>query len=416
MKTKILFLSICATIHLSVLAQRNVHWVHGLGGDTTSWLQFAGDFNGQRQIVTNTNNDYPTGDGVGGMVANIQTQIGGTAGGNSIGICHSMGGVAGRQLDVQNTGFFGGIITFGSPLRGARVVNNVNNGVASQYISNATSKLLQGPTGGIWGVFNGFFDLIGSRNINDFAGDNIINSVRNNLNLTPQTTNDLAEESGYNQGFYGNSTGTPKLVLWGNENSPIHVRLAAGSQNANEEQWVNAWNDARQFYGFKRDVCEIMKWTNFVLFPLWNWRANNWATGYNYLLDQSENEWANLIGGGFTYQQTVTEYVFVGTNLADYDNCIVAANGDPAQTQICQDTYFQWVTFQVTMFGRDPTDGLVPRRSQIAENTAWSSNADVRELVGNNHQEMRRSDLSRGELDAAFNGNRANGGLFIPTR
>ena len=77
----------------------------------------------------------------------------------------------------------------------------------------------------------------------------------------------------------------------------------------------------------------------------------------------------------------------------------------------------QWVTFQVTMFGRDPTDGLVPRRSQIAENTAWSSNADVRELVGNNHQEMRTSNLSRNELNRAFDSQSQAGIAFaIPLR
>jgi len=351
------------------------------------------------------------------MAADIQTQIGGTAGGNSIGICHSMGGVAGRQLDIQNNGFFSGIVTFGSPLKGARVVNNINNSVASQYISNAINKLLQGLFGGTWGYFNTNFDLIGNQNIDVFAGNTIINSVRDDLDLTPATSNDLAEDSGYNQGFYGNSTGTPKLMLWGNENSPIHVRLAAGARGANEEQWVNKWNDARQFYGGARDFCEYMKWIHFYYWPLWNWRANNWATGYNYLWDQSENEWANLIGGGFTFQQTVTDYLFVGINLEDYDNCIVAANGDPYQTQICQDTYFQWVTYQVTMFGRDQTDGLVPRRSQVAENTAWSSNAEIRELAGNNHQEMRTSDGARGELNRAFNGDTQFGNSFsVPFR
>lgn len=70
----------------------------------------------------------------------------------------------------------------------------------------------------------------------------------------------------------------------------------------------------------------------------------------------------------------------------------------------------------ITMFARDQTDGLVPRRSQIAENTTWASNADIRELAGNNHQEMRRSNRSREELNAAFDGNRANGNMFIPMR
>lgn len=70
-----------------------------------------------------------------------------------------------------------------------------------------------------------------------------------------------------------------------------------------------------------------------------------------------------------------------------------------------------------TMFARDPTDGLVPRRSQIAENTAWASNAEIRELAGNNHQEMRRSNRSREELNRAFDGqSQATTAFSIPMR
>lgn len=74
-------------------------------------------------------------------------------------------------------------------------------------------------------------------------------------------------------------------------------------------------------------------------------------------------------------------------------------------------------THEVTIFARDQTDGLVPRRSQIAENTAWSSNAEIRELAGNNHQEMRRSDFSRNELNRAFDaGTQFGNSFFIPRR
>lgn len=103
--------------------------------------------------------------------------------------------------------------------------------------------------------------------------------------------------------------------------------------------------------------------------------------------------------------------------INDYNNCLLAANGDLNQIQICESTYFQWVTHDVTMYARDQTDGLVPRRSAVAENTAWSSNAEIRELVENNHQEMRRSNGSRNELNRAFNGNTQFGNsFFIPFR
>lgn len=418
MREKIILITMGCFLFIASNAQRNVHWIHGLGGDGGSWQPFATDFNNERQILINTTNNYPTGGGVGDMVSSIQNQISNSAYGNSIVICHSMGGVAARQIDVQNNGFFGGIMTFGSPMRGAKVATNIDNGVATQYINNAFNRLLSGPQSEpILNYFITYFQNKGNVSIQHFAGDIIIQEVRNQLTLTPSTISDLAEESSYNQGYYGSSTHTPKLVFWGNENSPLHVRLAAGASNNDEEQWVSGWNGARGFYGFMRDYNNTLRWTMPWLFSMFTWRANQWSLGYDYLWDQSENEWSNLIGAGYSYQQTITEFEYVGNNFDDYNLCIMAANGDPSQIQACEGQYFQWVSRTITVFVRDQSDGLVPRRSQIAENTAWSSNAEIRELPGNNHQEMRRSVAARDELNRAFNSQSQVGLAFsIPYR
>ena len=412
-----LFLALLLCGATSLKAQRNVHWIHGLGGAATSWQQFSNEFGGQRQMPVNTHNGYQTGNGVGGMATDIQNQIGGTAGGTALGICHSMGWVAGRQLDVRNTGLFGGIITFGSPLRGARIANNVNNGVANDYVCNAVSQLRKGPFRQFAPIPQIALQVFGIRDIDNFVGNMVIQQQRTDLSLTPATANDLSEESGYNQQFYGNSTPTPKLVYWGNEVSPVHVRLFAGSVDIDEEAAVNSFNGVRQFYGAARDINYTLRWVFPLAFPLYNWYGNGWADGYDYLRDQSENEWSNLIGAGYSYTQPVTYYEYIGTDFTGYDDCVNNANGDPNQIQTCESTYFRWVTRDITFYVRDPSDGLVPRRSQIGEGTAWAnSNAEVRELPENSHNEMRRSDRSRGELTEAFNGNRGGGNFFIPFR
>ncbi len=410
MKYLLIGLLLCSATGLQ--AQRNVHWIHGLGGDAGSWQQFAGDFNGQRQIGINTHNGYGTGNGIGNMAADVQNQIGGNAGGTALGICHSMGGVAVRQIDVENTGFFGGIITFGSPLRGAKIANNINNGVAQDYIANAVNKLRRGPYRQFFPVPQIIQAVLGYRDIDTFVGQQVVESQRNALNLTPATSNDLAEESGYNQQFYNNTTPTPKLVYWGNEASPIQVRLAAGSQNIDEESVVNAFNQVRQIYGAARDVNYALRWVFLPFYATYSWRGDGWAEGYNYLVGQSENEWSNLIGAGYTVTQSVTNYEFIGSNFDDYVNCV----GNTGQPEICESEYFQWVTRDVQVFVRDQSDGLVPRRSQIAENTAWTGNAEIRELPGNSHNEMRRSDRSRDELNRAFNGQSGGSNFSIPTR
>jgi hypothetical protein len=107
---------------------------------------------------------------------------------------------------------------------------------------------------------------------------------------------------------------------------------------------------------------------------------------------------------------------FVGSNFSDYDNCINNANGDASQMQICESTYFQWVTRNVTFFVRDPSDGVVPAPSARGDGTAWTANAEIRELAGVNHNEMTKSDASRFEIDQAFGGNRGGGNFAVPTR
>ena len=411
MKTFLLAMLMMASA-LATQAQRDVNWIHGLGGDSDSWDRFASDFNRDRQILTSTNNSYATGNGVGGMVQDIQSHIGAGPNPTAIAIGHSMGGVATRQINVQNTGRFGGIITFGAPLRGARVVNSVNNNVAADYVNNAIERLISGPRAELITMPLLTIPLLGTYFIDDFGGNRIVQQARDNLNLTGSTANDLAEESGYNQNFYGSSTGTPKLVYWGNEVSPINVRLAAGTANADEQAWVNAWNDIRGVYGAFRDINYTLRWTFIFAYPLYNWKGNEWAKGYNYLWDQSESEWSNLIGSGYAITQTINQYEFIGDNFDDYINCV----GNTGQPEVCESQYFQWVQRQIQVFVRDQSDGLVPRRSQLAENTAWTANAEVYELPGNSHNEMRRSNESRNELTRAFDGNRGGGRFNIPYR
>jgi len=60
--------------------------------------------------------------------------------------------------------------------------------------------------------------------------------------------------------------------------------------------------------------------------------------------------------------------------------------------------------------------GFGTNRGFETENTAWSSNAEVRELPGNSHNEMRRSPESNFELNQAFNGLVGGNNFSIPFR
>lgn len=423
MKTKqllmtMLLLGVVSLVQAQIA--RDVHWIHGLGGDDESWEPTANLFQGERLINNAPRGSYETGEGVGRMAGDIQNASSNLAGPNLIGIAHSMGGVASRQIDVNNTGHFGAIVTFGSPLRGARIVNAVANGEAEDYISNGVGKLSRGPFS-VALVMPGIFGF----SIADVLGWGIVILIAGSLDLRGQTVPDLSQESGYNQGFYGAATPTPKLMMWGDEDSPVHVRLAASfaslpvrvfmlfpredplfTLRIGENTAVDLWNGVRYVYGFWEDFYRTLGYIPFNF--LARWRCQEWQAGHEYLFSQSEGQWRTMIGASFAQTQTYTVWTpYWGTTEEQLMYC---ADNNLLEGD-CPYLYPATHTYQ--QFFNTPTDGVVPMNSQIAENTAWRPNDPnfIRRLAGDNHQSMRSSDGGRNELRAAFEG--AFGQAFV---
>jgi pimeloyl-ACP methyl ester carboxylesterase len=114
MKTiqKIYILLACLIALNAHTQNTRIDWIHGLGGNQTSWNQTANQYEAQRQIGSFTNNWYNTGLGVESMAHLLAPATAQSfANNNSIAIGHSMGGVAARQLNLWNNDRWGGIIT-----------------------------------------------------------------------------------------------------------------------------------------------------------------------------------------------------------------------------------------------------------------------------------------------------------------
>jgi hypothetical protein len=347
---------------------------------------------------------------------------------NLIGICHSMGGMAARHLDFFNNNHFGAIVTFGSPLRGARIANSVTNGDADVYISNGLSKLTRGPSSEIT-----FIPQILGISISNWLAHHIVGGIAGSLSLRGATAEDLAEESGYNQFFYGTPTPTPKLFLWGEEDSPVHVRLAASFSDiriqtakffwplyllrnpsildirVTETAAVDLWNGVRYFYGFMEDYNRAVGYAPWAF--LARWRTKEWQAGHEYLFSQSEGQWRVLTGA--TFAQTFPISYWGPRPDATGDDFWYCANNNLSEGDC---PYNQLYTSTTQVFIHTPTDGVVPVRSQIAEGTAWRPNDPnrIRRLEGDNHQSMRSSEAGRNELRAAFD--RAYGLAFAIDR
>lgn len=398
MKTAQVLLVLLGVSNLS-LAQvsRNVDWIHGIGGDQGSWAETAQLFQQERLINTSINTAYETGEGIGFMANQVQAESQGVSGNNLIAITHSMGGVASRQVDVNNTGHFGAIITFGSPLRGARIVDAVVNGEINTFISRGTYQLAQGPA--TLPVITPII-ILGYPLLSWFE-NRLVRQTVNSLSLRGQTIDDLREESPYNQQFYGNATPTPKLMLWGEEDNPILPRLAAGFQGGDEQEAVDSWDNARQGYGTGEDICHAFTFIPIIglaFIPAYQ----AWRAGHQYMLYEADGQWRTMIGASFT--QTYSYSVWLPFLTATYQELMYCAENNLIDGDC---PYMYQIVYHYSYFVNTPTDGVVPVRSAIAENTAWRPDDPnrIRLLEHNNHQEMRRSAAGRRELSAAFEGN-----------
>ncbi|WP_157466058.1 alpha/beta hydrolase [Belliella baltica] len=199
--------------------ERNILWAHGLNSNGDFWNDEYS--RSQRDFrVRSTGFSFPTNEGVINYANRIRNSSIGIQGNQSIGIGHSLGGVALREIDKQNPNSFGGFITFGAPLDGARIANGVIQGTPiNQFVTQSVDNLRRGPiassTRNVWqkfrdtvnDVFKGgkgitsiLIRSIASRPVLDVTNDLTEGFEQTILDIydpNDQTIQDLAENSNY---------------------------------------------------------------------------------------------------------------------------------------------------------------------------------------------------------------------------
>lgn len=74
------FLTLCGGLWVlpnALEAQsRNVDWIHGLGGNATSWEDISNTYVGQRQITGEVRGDYNTANGIPNFANQVQANTG----------------------------------------------------------------------------------------------------------------------------------------------------------------------------------------------------------------------------------------------------------------------------------------------------------------------------------------------------
>jgi pimeloyl-ACP methyl ester carboxylesterase len=301
---------------VGVTSNRNVTFLHGLnGGDT--WDPFVDFFsqqtpNGRRMNISNVNFTS-----IGGFNT-IANSVTGNFGTTSVAICHSMGGAIARRLDRTGLRVIGGIITVGSPMDGAPVANSVVNGNAGRAIGDAIYALGRGP-----------LSLLGLNSLSIQIKGNIVGSgaLSNVLSVIvgPSTFgNDAATLEDLKVGGAGieadknaDPTNTPKISIWGNEDSPTHwnimqtqsqlptVAFSGIPIQLTVPELATGFSYAYLAASIVCATIAAINWYNPV--GWYNaYAAYQWWAGYDWIANDSERIYNNLIGADMVVQQCYT--------------------------------------------------------------------------------------------------------------
>jgi hypothetical protein len=414
----LIFLNTLIIIGNATAQTRGSVWVHGLNSQGSDWSKWEQLFLQERRMTIGNPEPFATGtipppqtyntsQGVSIAAQNVRFSYLGDN--RTILFGHSMGGVVGRHVDVNYPNSFGGIVTFGSPLDGARIANSAVNGQADAFLNNGVDRITRGPirqTGAlayiIWGLW-----------VEDIVQTYIRNEVKK-LYLLGQDSKDLEEGSLYMQsGIRNSQTGTPKIHVYGNEESPVLWRfVSSGNERRNGRPGYNDtfFVDVASIAG---DVYETAMWVNYGLavatgiftFGIgtgyYVWVADGWMDGKNWWRYDSEAGWNNLIGAYTPATRTVC-YTYVDNYLfmncyRDYELFHILDQIEQCNALATVSTCY---TYQSQVNGQ--SDGFIKAPSQTGYNSDWSNNATLIEARGVNHIEMLDNDKIRIIMNSIF--------------
>ena len=134
----------------SLAQQRNVYWVHGLGGDSNSWQAYtkpSSNFMRQYPSANVLTPQYDSGRGIVDAANELDRRNVFSPAQDNIVIAHSMGSLVTREYNrVPNrSGNIGGFITFTGPHAGAPIGQSIVDGDHDVFLQNSLRNILVGP-------------------------------------------------------------------------------------------------------------------------------------------------------------------------------------------------------------------------------------------------------------------------------
>lgn len=254
---------------ISQAQDREILFIHGLGGTADSWNVYEQHFPSIPPIsnLVIFDNEYDSDNDIATSAAESRAdfqretiQVPETA----IAFGHSMGGVVARQLDFEfktagQDMLFGGLVTSGAPNQGAAIFNSIQNGDMQVYFGEGCKEVITDPIGSTLNLIMG-----GAASLSSASWVQKLNTLGNSLNSIGGMYSKLPIPNGsnsilcdglwfgmnfFNVGpakfntasgvdlaigsptmntlntFQANQNGTmPMVTVWGNEQRPIHWR------------------------------------------------------------------------------------------------------------------------------------------------------------------------------------------------
>lgn len=448
---------------------RGIYWVHGLGGGPVSWAEART----ASQIGTT---GFPARKVFGTLPTYVQTSLG--AAGldlqelikstplvpdpslNFI-IAHSQGGLVSRKADeiadnypIEDKNFFG-IVTFGTPHGGAKILNSYADGHINEFTEGACKAILTGPAFEIADNLPALITFfINENNITAQTINNVCGAAATALpfalsDLLAGTTNDfyvgatpLDDLNAYNSTVHkaafvgleykeslGETPSDPKQLFWRTMSNFQDNSTGPAFSKDDDDKYVELANELLVNYNAEYHplsiIVESMEAQGFPCQGPWEWLflGNGACLWFDqikpkrdayreaiYWLKNADNQWKGIIGsrGYGTYTENACECQVIDfvngwsepnmliPTITDESACDNAVSTNPNQIWNSCD----WVPYQFTGLYNYPSDGIVTYNSA----SAFPGVTYVNEMPETNHFQMRNSSETRVALNNLFNG------------
>jgi hypothetical protein len=383
-------------------SERNIIFMHGLGGSEEAWIKYDEYFNATRK-ANPIRFSYTEASGIPGAVNDAQVKMSAAVPASSypqnIVIAHSQGGIVTRGIAKAFSASqrpFGGFITVGTPNLGARVINSYKTGKFGTFTKDAKNQLLAGPNVSFLNLLPPWIPLILNSQIAGYVEDKIVSTS----GIDHSTTNDFYVGAPYLTALNNYTISIPKVGIISSETTPNShwktlssytlqpVTSLAFNQEADGElgqymQKAQKFYSGIMLYYRCRAATPIVPWMSIVYLA----KAAQWEKGVKWFTS-SEDKYIDLIGNVILTPVTVNQQAcpWPCSTL----DCTMNYSGCSWQSAGTY-TYYQSTTY--------PTDGLVNNGAQYLPGAIENF-----VVTGPNHAQQRNHPGITEVLDNLFDG------------